>query len=453
MSSPHHTSTFDRLWLAESLRLLEEQQGPLDDQAVLAHLQQQGNHRPKDLILQRAAAEGARLKLDHAQQRWRLLQRLGSPLLALLALLSGGLLSASLLGDGSQPVNIFVVLLGLGGLASLTLVLWLGGMLLRQSSSVLGRLWLDVQRLSLGDGNAAWLARGYAALLSRGHLLRWQLGLISHSFWLLHLTGALLGLVLLLSVRRYGFIWESTLLPAESFITLTQPIGMAAALLNLPQPDLGQIAASDQWQRHDAALQQAWAGWLLAALLLYVWLPRLIGVIVCALHYQRRQRRLDIDLSLPGYATLANRLQHRSLGVLDAEHPHTSTRATHAAPSAGSGQWLVGLELADDEPWPLSHAEGWRDGGVLRQRQHSAALLQGWQAQPPQHLLLVCDARQTPDRGLERWLESLANAAAQPALLLLHAEHSPRLALWQQLNWPHPRFEHWAQAHAWTQSA
>ena len=449
-NTAHPHTHFERLWLAESLRLLEEQQGPLDDQSVRRQLLT-GSFAER--ILARAAVHGSRLGFSAALQRWQSVQRLSLPLLALFAVLSGASLASALLGSGSAPVNVFVLLLGLGGLSSLTLLLWLLGVCLGKPGSVIGQLWLNLQQALNHDGNAAWLMRGYVSLLLRGKVLSWQLAAFSHIAWLLHLLGALGAVLVLLSLRRYGFVWESTLFSADGFVALAQGLGHAADWLGLSQPTLEQISRSDQWQRHDAALQQAWSGWLLGILLLGVLLPRLLAALVCAVLVVRRRSALTLDLSQPGFIRLQHSLQQQHLGVLDAETPAPDGAPTHSArPTQTAGHWLVGLELVDDEPWPtLSHAE-LHDGGVLRQRQQSHALLDSWQHGAPAKLLLLCDARQTPDRGLSRWLHELADSSGQAALYLLHAEHSPRLALWQQLDWPHPLLTDSAQAHAWLEN-
>jgi hypothetical protein len=60
------------------------------------------------------------------------------------------------------------------------------------------------------------------------------------------------------------------------------------------------------------------------------------------------------------------------------------------------------------------------------------ARIRAWLSTPPAHLLFVCDARLTPDRGVVAWLDELRRSCLDLRALCL--EGSPaRLQAWQDI--------------------
>jgi hypothetical protein len=64
------------------------------------------------------------------------------------------------------------------------------------------------------------------------------------STWLLALLSALVILLTLLATRRYGFVWETTILGADTFVAVTQALGTLPALLGFNVPTVEMIRAS-----------------------------------------------------------------------------------------------------------------------------------------------------------------------------------------------------------------
>ncbi|WP_228778112.1 DUF2868 domain-containing protein, partial [Pseudomonas aeruginosa] len=112
------------------------------------------------------------------------------------------------------------------------------------------------------DARAAHLAPALLVLLGRRRLARWGLGALVHGLWLLGLLTALAMLLGLLATRRYGFVWETTILGSDTFIALTQALGALPALLGFPLPDAELIRASGDAALASEAARHAWAGWL-----------------------------------------------------------------------------------------------------------------------------------------------------------------------------------------------
>lgn len=436
LDKPTHNRLL-RLWLCEALRLREEHAGPLEDSEANRDAQQAASDLSAR-IEARALWLANRDGLLHAQQHWLQGARLALTLLVLLALLSGAGLALGALGDGQRPVNVFWALGSLLGLHLLLLLGWLLGLLLGgKQAGALGRLWLWLSEKLARDARAAQLAPALLLLLQRQGLNRWLLGLLVHGLWLVALLSALLLTLALLATRRYGFVWETTLLGSDTFVGLTHALGAIPALLGFAVPSAEIIRASGDAALPIEAARHAWAGWLLGVLLVFGILPRLLLALFCLWRWQAGQKRLQLDLSLPGYSLLRERLQPSSerLGVCDAApaHLHQPQAGNHSAGSQGA--LLVAVELDPQRSWPPALPKGIADAGVVDSREQRNQLLDQLNRFPPARLLIACDPRRSPDRGSLALLGELARSAAATRIWLLpppsgEALDSARLGDW-----------------------
>ena len=74
--------------------------------------------------------------------------------------------------------------------------------------------WLDRNR------EAADLPLALGGLLGRGRSAAWGVGAANHAV-VRRAGGRPLGVLALLATRRYGFVWETTILPADTFVALS----------------------------------------------------------------------------------------------------------------------------------------------------------------------------------------------------------------------------------------
>lgn len=434
---PPPLDEFDRLWLCEAVRLREEHAGPLEDAEANRRARAVGGdltRRIETRALWLAERDGLRLALRHWHQGAQL------ALFGLLfsAVLTGAGLAFAALGDGRQPVNVFWALGSLLGLHLLTLAGWALGLLFAgDSGGALGRLWLWLSERLARDAKAAQLAPALLLLLQRRRLGRWGLGLLVHGFWLLALGSALAMLLALLAARRYGFLWETTLLGSDTFIALTRGLGAVPALLGFSLPDAELIRASGAAALAGETARQAWAGWLLGVLLVYGVLPRLLLALFCLWRWRRGRTRLALDPAQPGYRLLAERLQPGSewLGIVDPAPAALPAAASSALPGAAAGAVLVGVELDDSRSWPPALPKGVIEAGILDTREQRQRLLEQLTRFPPARLVIACDPRRSPDRGTLALLGELARCAGQTRIWLLQpppgiALDSERLADW-----------------------
>lgn len=446
MSENSLLSPLQARWLAEIVRRHEEQRGALEDSAAVAR----ARSAPAELearILQRADSLAAREGWREAVQRWMARARLCFVLAAVLAFVLGFGAAAGVLGDGTRPLNVVWAVTSLLGVHLLSLLLWLIAMsahggsdssALFRRGGVLGRLWLQLVSKLDRSPVAADLPRAIGGLFGRGRLAGWALGAVNHALWMIALAGAATGVLLLLMTRRYGFVWETTILPAQAFVTLSGALGSVPALLGFPVPDAATILASGDAPMLDEAGRRAWSGWLLGVLLVYGVGVRAVLALLCTWRWRQSTRGLQLDLARPGYARLRPRLLPASerLGVQDPA-PDTGwslRRARPPAPRAGVAT-LVALELGDDLPWPPLDLAGERfaaeDGGRIDSREQRRAVLARFAAQPPSRLLVVVDARSTPDRGTLGLLTELASLAAETRVWARAGAGHARLPLWR----------------------
>ena len=437
-----------RLWLAETIRLREEHAGPLEDSEANRRAQTQGGTLG-ERIQTRAWLLGERDGQVQALQHWLQGARLAGLLLLLLAILGGSGLAVAALGDGLRPVNVFWALGSLLGLHLLLLLGWVLGLLLsRDGAGALGHLWLWLSARLARDAQAAQLAPALPLMLQRQRLSRWGLGVLVQGFWLLTLLTALLTLLALLATRRYGFVWESTLLGGDSFIALTQAIGSLPALLGFSLPDAALIRASGDSALANESARLSWAGWLVGVLVVYGILPRLGLLLLCLWRWRRGCAVLSLDLGLPGYSLLRERLQPGSerLGVCDAAPAQLHQPQAGSLAEGSQGALLVAIELDPQRSWPPALPKGIGDAGVIDSREQRNQLLDQLNRFPPARLLIACDPRRSPDRGSLALLGELARTASATRIWLLPPEpgqslDSDRLGDWHraldQLQLPH----------------
>lgn len=417
---PPPLTHLDRLWLAEAVRLTEAHAGLLEDAEANRRARAAGGHLAARVVL-RAESLAAREGLRDALTHWRQSSSLLLLLLALAALLAGAGLGFAALGDGARSVNVFWALGSLLGLHLLSLLVWAVSLVSRPGAGALGRFWLWGSAKLARDLRAAQLAPALLSLLERARLARWGFGLLVHGFWLLVLVSALLSLLLLFSARRYGFNWETTLLSAESFVAFTHLIGTLPSLLGFPVPDAETVRASGGSALLQEPARRAWAGWLLGALLAYGVLPRLLLGAFCFWRWRRGIRSLQLDLGLPEYQVLRERLlpSSESLGISDPAPAELPAQAHAATAGQGAGSLLVAVELDEGQPWPPPLPAGIVDAGVANNRQQRHRLLEQLSRQPAARLLIACDPRRSVDRGTLKFIAELARSAAATRVWLV----------------------------------
>lgn len=409
------------LWLTETVRLREEHAGPLDDLEANRVARTGGGDLP-GRIQRRALWLAERDGLTAALRHWLQGARLALALLMIFAVFSGAGLAFAALGQ--TPVNVFWALGSLLGINLILLLSWALGLIFAgEHGATLGRLWLWLSEKLARDAKAAQLAPALLLMLQRDKLNRWALGTLVNGLWLIAMLSALILLLTLMATRRYGFVWETTLLGADTFIHLTQALGYLPSLLGFNVPTEAMIRASGDGALNIESARQAWATWLVGVLVVYGVLPRLLLALFCFWRWNRGKAALRLDLNLPGYAQLRERLMPTSerLGVNDPEPAQLHRVESGVSELVSEGALLVAIELDEQRPWPPALPKNVSNAGVLDSRESRHKLLEQLSRFPPARLAIACDPQRSPDRGSLALIAELARSAGETRVWLLQA--------------------------------
>lgn len=445
-------SHLQTLWLCETVRLREEHTGLLED--TEACRKARNSQGPLDERLQvRGLFLAKRDGLNTALQHWLQGARLALWLLIMTAIVAGVILAKAALSGPPETINIFWALSGLIGLNLLSLLAWFLGMLFaKRTSSPLSQVWLWLSNKLARDVKAAQLAPALLVLLQRHHLLRWGLGRLLHGWWLISLTSALLSLVVLLATRRYGFVWESTIVASDTFISLVNLLGTPASWLGFGLPDNQLILLSGLHSEASEQARQVWASWLLGTLIIYGILPRLLCSVLCEWRWRRGIRHLTFNAEDAVWQPLHERVQPSSerLGVID-QAPNALPSTQAGVQLHGQSAVILGIELDDSIAWPPTHLAPMSrvlDMGVIDSREQRRHVLDKLSAQPPARLLIACNPQRSADRGTLNLIAELSRTATATQIWLLDTPvATERLENWQEqlnaLTLPHSRSAPW----------
>lgn len=421
-------------WRAEAVRLREAHWGQLEDRAACqAALREPAGLEPR--ILARAAWLARHTPLQDCLTQWTLGARWALAALWLATGLAGIAAAAAALNQSQGSVNLASALVGLLGLHALTFLIWLISCLPGfQPAAALSRLWLWLTRKIVRGPDAALAAQAFLSLLMRARAWKPAVGLISHGAWTTAYLGAIPTLIVLLSTRSYTFHWETTLLSPQAFTAVSQWLSSLPRLLGFPSPDHQTVALSmGDAANAAAAIQADWSLWLIGCLVCWGLLPRLLSLAFCGAWLRRRIRRIRIDPDLPGWLELRERLlpTHETLGI-DGPAPAVGPvrGGAHIARPPARHAAVLACELGPDLPWPpadlpdavddLGRCDSREDRQRIRTQLNVA------------HLLLICDARLTPDRGAAAWFDELNHTCPDLQVLCLGGTAERRHA-WQQV--------------------
>jgi len=425
---PPNATSWQMLCLAEAIRLREEHWGPLDDTDAVRHARQ-GPEQLDTRIVMRAQWLGQRDGLDALIARWRTSAIISLVTLLIVAAAMGVATAVGTLGDGSRTVNVLWAVAALLGLNTLTFLLWAASFLLAPKKTTwLGQVWLWATQKFARGPDGALIPHALMNLLKRAGAFRWLFGSISHGLWIVGLSAALLTLLAMLSTASYRFVWATTLLQPDTFVSITQALGWLPEKLGFPTPSQATILASDNNQVLPTTAQTQWSIWLIGVVLVYGLIPRCVVGGWCLINTLRSRQRLQITDTLPGYMALRDRLLpiaqpsgiDRPVDPLFAPQMRSddASPANTVAPSQGQ-PLLVCIEFPHDTVWPPSPLpDTIFNAGNLDSREQRHRLQDTLSRNQPPRLLIVCDAHQTPDRGTLQLIASLTHLADQTKVWL-----------------------------------
>ena len=356
------------------------------------------------------------------------------------AVILGGLAASQAVSE-SSTLNIYWLLAVLLGFNMISLLLWISGITLNLqslSSGVVAQLasWLPYRHKK--DPTVASLAsQAWWESCLTGDVGKWRISVLTHKFWLTYLTAGMTLLILLMLAKQYNFIWGTTLLPDSSLPRLTQILGTPLEAMGLKIPDNLQIVASRTgMKKQNAETRTAWATFLIGALLVYGIFPRLLVLGLSLVMQKWSERRFRLDLYLPYYIELRQRLTAREVKaeVIDAD-PHAGIKPAEVTlPPANvvipSNAQAFGIELDAATRWPESVICRLN---IIDQDSHDAAIALIKNLNSP--LLLGVAAHRLPDRGVQRLIKELVDSSSGKPWLILLSKPSAPVASAREFAW------------------
>ena len=421
----HHT---------ELIRLLE-QRGYIfpSDPASITEILRQADGTPEAKLHRRAQLidrdQNIAQRLAQHQQRLRFARRV-----ACAAWFIIGLLGTYQLMQQSS-LNFMLILVGILGGNSLMLIIWLISLTQKYRAPTSIPLWLTG---SLKDPIHQALLEHDAQTAAQPPF-RWIRSRISHQIALCGLLGMFTASLMLLTVRQYQFNWQSTLLTDQHFAQIIHALAWLPAQLGIPTPSPSIIAAARNHYHSEHAAQ--WGILLLASILCYGIIPRLIAWLICWQHCRRYHPTLN--LALPYYQNIIQKWQQQIIDDDSDYQPDRPIIAPSKIPLNHTGaHWAILLEAPDAPDNWYSHILGqdWTNKGSIVERAQLTDLITELAAQPVQ-LLIGIRAQQTPDRGIVRQISKLAQATQHNIIIQLlpsnPSSQTPaeqeRRAQWQQV--------------------
>lgn len=427
---------FIDLWCYEAVRLREQTPPSLDDQQANQVALDASNNLAKRLVVRARSLAGAS-SLTAACQELLSLMRVSVLLAMGLGLLTGISAALASLGDTSQPVNVIWALVSLLLLPTVMLFIWFAMFVVTSDSGGwFGRLWQFTIGRLLRDGPRAMVWRAWLQLVQQARSERWWLALLTHTIWFSVLFGMVLGMFTAFSLRHYTFVWQTTWLSDGVFVQLAQSIGALPGKLGFTVPNAQTIQASGNVALDEPSARLAWANWLMGAVVVFGLLPRLIAMVTSALALRYRYRALSMTLNDAYALSLGHkfdRLTMRSQVDGPPGAQETWPQISGIAPEdALSDAAVVALETRLGENL---HEQFGVHATVLPPLDDRASRKQAQERLlelKPRRLLVVLDARQTPDRGLVRTLLALGSHAVDTKVLLQQVDDErARLSAWR----------------------
>jgi len=417
--------------LAEAVRLHEERNGRRTDDgaAIAVAVRSSGGFRQR-LIERARALPGIRaVQTDICSLRRR--ARLVLVIIVLLGVLAGWLAARASMAD--RQIDLLLALLTLLGLPTLMLIAWIVVMTIgrrsARSGGAIGRLVNGLlTRLAprlLSSSLAGEVVLATTGLL-RAPFGRWALSLLSHLFWLAYAGGALLALAVYFSLAQYDLSWGTTLLAETTVVTLVEILARPADWLGLLpvaiDPEWIQRGREGAMEGSDRAI---WARFLIALVVTYGALPRLVLGLLCAGLAWRAGGKLALNTGESGYLRLQGDLMpEQTVSDIHGHPPERPARKPRRQARGNTGPpvlvWIEVSRSAEARPPDFSEIEVLDLGSADRRSQRReledalAAL-----RPPPSVLLVVCSLLRTPDEGTERLLNRLADAARSALVLVL----------------------------------
>jgi hypothetical protein len=270
------------------------------------------------------------------------------------------------------------------------------------------------------------LFKSYFNLQFSGKVGRYQLSALTHRIWLSYFVAATFVLVMKLATYQVDFIWQTSLLSANSFIWMTETLAILPAILGFPVPDSLQIAQSQigfvSTQVFAESTRFAWSSLLVSSLIVYGIIPRLFLLLLMNWKLKQSKQQTEIDFSLHYYVALRQLLKPTviQLGVVDQddeikEQPHLSSQTKRLKTKQSIlplNAFSLAIELSEiQHKKAIQSIDGQTEDQILKieSYQDQQDVLKKLQAEEIENVCLYIALSQLADRGLLRFINALKN--------------------------------------------
>lgn len=439
-------SAFQRHWTIEVIRQREVHWGPCADNRALNKARQQPAFA--DQVYVRAHSLAGEHKFIQPMQFFSTLRTLLLGLLILFAVFAGISLGNTVLSRSGAAVSLLDALIILLSLNFLTLLIWCISLLFTGNTTQgIGGILFRLANGLVRSGKLSAVSQAFISLCHRQRLLKPGFSSVSHAFWAVLLGSALLILWLRFLGQEYEFTWQTTLLSENAVNQLIQVLNTLPALFNIEAPSAELLRTQQSFELHRQS-----ATWLLACLALYGVLPRLLIFSASETVRHLRQRQLKLDPQLPGIAELKARLNYVPAQVVDPAPVSIPAAVTPRKLAQHSGEQALLLALEHEMPEIKDLPEQVHNVGMVASGAQRQQLIQQLSSVKIKSVLVIVDARLSPDRGSLRFIAEI-NSYSPTAIWLNHSKLRPeRSQSWceqlkQELQLPIYQQEH--QAMQW----
>jgi len=320
--------------------------------------------------------------------------------------------------------------------------------------------------------------QSWAKMNLSGSVGKWTFARMINAAWSSYLFGGLLALLTVLSFKQVEFIWGTTILSSDSFLSLTKWLAYLPEILGLSVPNEEQIISSrlaapqavlHTYNSTNALdINRIWAHFLIACVLLYGLVPRFFLWLHAVIKQWFAKRSYHYNTNTPYFVGLRERLTPHieKIGITDADtHKSTAFADAHLNVNLKDGQEesvgdslhstdqyspvVLGVSLAKVLPTTIngvayewSQMEGWpitnfaQEFGNITNRADQKSVLNAINSNNAP-LAICIKSNQVADRGAQRFFSKLA---AKVDLYILIISESPlatdkaRWAEWMSLS-------------------
>ncbi len=354
-------------------------------------------------------------------------------ILSMLVAILGGIAVQQTVDSVGTTINIYWLMLLLLGANSLSLGLWLVSIInIRsngESQGLVNSILQKLPRLPIFQSSATQgiCDKTWGKIHYGGPHGRWKIYSLTHQLWAIYLSAGSLVFLLLLMTRQFNFVWATTILSEHTFLNLTHILSAPMNIIGLPIPTMDDIVNSRIGTDSEilAKTRVSWAYFLLASILVYGVIPRVLLTVISSYIARRKKRSYQIDFSQPYYLDLQHKLDKITPSITDPDTektPQQSFVAPEPSPrkntSIPDDIYWIGLELPEDV-WPISKASKQNLGHITDRESLERCITMVNSNNSIQHLAIAVSAQRVPDRGIVRILNQLASTSEATWLALI----------------------------------